>query len=98
MNQRIKEALLNLEWTSQNVANVFKEKYYGKKEVEAWWVADEIGGVYFINDNFYELNQMVDFLKYKFPQKKMFEYMEYNLEMYEKGETPWNIKTYKYVK
>ena len=96
---KIKNAIANWEWTTQEIANLFVEKYYGKRyEVEAWWVGGEVGGVYFINDTFFNLDQMRDFLRFNYPKKKMFDYMDYQLEITEKGEIPWTIEVYKNVK
>jgi len=96
---KIKNAIANWEWTTQEIANLFVEKYYGRKyEVEAWWVGGEVGGVYFINDTFFNLDQMRDFLRFNYPKKKMFDYMDYQLEITEKGEIPWTIEVYKNVK
>lgn len=96
---KIKNAIANWEWTTQEIANLFVEKYYGKRyEVEAWWVADEIGGVYFINDTFFNVDQMKDFLRFNYSKKKMFDYMDYQLDITSKGEIPWTIEVYKNVK
>ncbi len=96
---KIKNAIANWEWTTQEIANLFVEKYYGRKyEVEAWWVGGEVGGVYFINDTFFNVDQMRDFLRFNYPKKKMFDYMDYQLEITEKGEIPWTIEVYKNVK
>lgn len=96
---KIKNAIANWEWTTQEIANLFVEKYYGRKyEVEAWWVGGEVGGVYFINDTFFNLDQMRDFLRFNYPKKKMFDYMDYQLEITGKGEIPWTIEVYKNVK
>lgn len=94
---KIKNAIANWEWTTQEIANLFVEKYFGK-ENDAWWIGNEVGGVLGIGDYFFNVDQMADFLKYNYSKKKMFDYYFYSLEMHEKGEKPWNIKTYKYVK
>lgn len=92
-----KNLIQNYEYMCQEVANQFATKYFGK-EVDSWWVAGEVGRIYFINDYFFNMENMVDFLKYRFSKKKMFDYYEYSLEMQLKNEIPWNIKTYRYVK
>lgn len=71
------------EYFTRDLARYFARKYFGS-DAEAWWVADEIGGVYCINDYFFNLNDMVDFIRYKYSAKKMFEYYEYSLDFLSK--------------
>lgn len=68
---------------TDELAKTFAEKYFGK-DSDQWWVADEIGGVYFINDYFFNLLEMVEFLRYKYTRKMMFDYYEYKLEFEQK--------------
>ena len=76
---------------------LFVDKYFGR-DAESWWVADGIGGVLFVNDYFFDLNDIVEFLKYGYPAKKMFEYYDYRLKLQEKNKYPVNIKNYRYKK
>jgi hypothetical protein len=80
-----------------DVAEYFRLKYFGKNS-ESWWIAEEVGGVFYINDYFFNLKDMVDFIKYKYSSTKMFEYYEYSLGCAEEGVSPINIKNYKKLK
>lgn len=64
------------------LANNFANKYFGK-DAECWWVADEIGGVYYINDYWFSVSEMADFVKYKYTRKEMFGYKNQQTECYE---------------
>jgi len=79
----------------------FVEKYFGKREdVEYYWIADDIGGVLSVADYFFNLSDIVDFIKYRYTRKLMFEYYDYALEYHmqkkhKKDDYLINIKNYK---
>lgn len=89
-----KEILKKWEEETNNLAKHFSKYYFGKYP-EEWWIAEEYGGVYVINDYFFSVQDMADFLRYSYSRDKMFEYMDYRLEKAEKGELTINIKNYK---
>lgn len=73
----------------------FTKRYY--KNPDIYWVADELG-VVSINDEFYSIHDMYEYLKYKYSSKKMFEHYYYAVECGMRGESPVNIKNYKKMK
>ena len=83
------------EEATTNLANYFIAKYFGK-DTDNWWISQDIGGTLCINDYFFNLSDIVDFLKYKYSKKKMFEYYEYALA--KKDKTPVNIQTWIKIK
>ncbi len=88
------------EWerVTNELATEFINKYFDK-DAEYWWVADQIGDVMFINDYFFNLSDMVYFLRYKYSKKYMFNYYEYRLDMDKKKQgTAINIKNWKKLK
>ena len=85
------------EEATENLKLLFVDKYFGK-DAEVYWIADQIGGVLFINDFFFDLSDIVDFLRYNYSLKKMFEYYDYRLRMQEKNQFVINIKNYKKIK
>ncbi len=87
----------NWEMATEKMAQAFARHYFGKN-AEVWWVAEEIGGVLNINDHFFNLNEIVDFLKYNYSVKKMFEYYDYALECHRNGTVKINIKSYRHTK
>ncbi len=81
----------NWEKSSQELAEYFVKKYFGKLEdFDCYWVADEIGGVLVINDYFFNLSSMIDFIRYKYKEKQMFDYYHYSIE----EDSPINIKNW----
>jgi hypothetical protein len=91
------EYLIRWENATNELAYEFRNKYF---DVEDYvdWISDEIGDVAHIGDYFFEVSDMVDFLKYKYPKKKMFEYYDYALKCYENKENPICIRDYKKLK
>jgi len=79
---------------SHQLAIEFVQKYF-TKDAEFWWVNKEKGGVLFVNDYFFNLKDMVDFMRYKYSKKKLFKYYEYMLDTYETREVRINIKNFK---
>lgn len=102
------EQIINCwETETEYLAKYFASRYFGKF-VDAWWVASEIGGVYCVGDYFFNLEDMVDFIRYKYSSKDMFAYYDYKLAFEEKQylanpklskkESPINIKNWKKLK
>jgi len=91
------------DWINEtdNLSEVFITKYFGKmEEVENYWIADEVGGVLVVADYFFNLSDIVDFLRYKYSKDKMFEYYDYALEYHmqkkhKASDYLINIKNYK---
>ena len=80
---------------TENLAQMFSIKYFGKDATEQYWISDEVGGVYAINDYFFSLNDMVEFISNDYPKYRMFEYYDYALTLAMKDEKPINIKNWK---
>lgn len=83
---------------AEQIKDYFVLMYYGKGDHDSYWIADEVGGVFFINDNFYSVNDMVDFLIANYTEKQMFEYYDYRLDAYQKNGMVINIRNYKLLK
>lgn len=78
--EQIQVRLENYREACQAIARAFTIKYFGYN-VETDWVADEIGGVAMISDYFFSMNDMVDYLQYKYGVSKMFEHYNYKLDL-----------------
>lgn len=89
--------LKNWEVVTDQLAEYFAYLYFGT-DTETWWVAGNIGSVYYINDRFFSAQDMVDFIKYKYSAKKMFEYYDYALDLAMEEKIPINIRNYKKLK
>ena len=74
---------------------LFVEKYFGK-DAEYYWIADEVGGCLYVNDRFFNINDIVNFIRYRYTPDQMFEYYDKELESKEKGQDYFpNIKNWK---
>jgi hypothetical protein len=101
------QVIFSWELETDLLARYFAKRYFGK-DVEEWWLADEVSGVYCIGDYFFNLEDMVDFIRYKYTAKDMFAYYDYSLDFQEKEYErnpklvnkmhPINIKNWKKLK
>jgi len=62
----------------EDVADTFTRKYF--KGASYYWIGLEVGGVIEVADRFFSVSDMVDFLRYKYTGKMMFEYYNYERE------------------
>lgn len=92
----LKELLKNIETHAYQLGEEFADKYFGK-DSERWWIAEEIGGVLYINDHFFSLGELMDFTRFSYSKKAMFEYKDYQMECHEKNESPINIKAFRHI-
>lgn len=77
----------------------FIEKYFGKiEDVEYWWVEDNVGEVMYINDQFVDCVDMMQFMELGYTQKDIFAYLDYQVEKGMAGETIVNIRNWKKLK
>lgn len=87
----------NWENTTAVLTAVFRIRYFGRS-AGGYWIANEIGSVYVINDHFFNLDSIADFLRYEYTRKDMFAYYEYSLRCNEKNISPINIKAWRKFK
>ena len=90
-----KEILLNNFYGAVNdLAWFFVDKYFGHNS-DWYWIADEVGVVLEVNDRFFNLNQIVDYLKYKYTSKDMFAHYDESLDNTVRGKDLISIKNWK---
>lgn len=99
---RVQESkiLSQYEKVCENLAKEFASKYF-TKDPEIWFVGDDVTGTVYLNDHFFSINEMYEYLKYKYSSKKMFDRYYDLLSHYEKNNSSEgfpNIKAYKHVK
>mgnify|MGYP003633243368 CR=1 FL=1 len=86
----------------EDVARVFMAKYYSEYEYtqDSYWVADEIGGVFYICDEFYNIDRMIQALELNCPPEKLYEYQDMESEHYQgaNSDKPLRINFKNYVK
>ncbi len=97
MKQLQKAVIEQYEDACNSLRDVFIEKYFGKKtETEFYWIADQIGGCLYINDRFFSVEDLVDFMKCNYTADEMFLYYDKRLESAEGGDDAYiNIKSWK---
>ena len=79
------------------IVDIFVKKYFNK-DAERWWVADEVGSGISIDDCYFSMEDILEYMKYKYSKKKMFERHEYTVDCAFKNISPTNIKNYKKLK
>lgn len=80
------------------LAQQFALKHFKAGPEDCYWVADEVGGVFYVNDYFFSMNDIVDYTKYRYTTKKMLEHYEYVLDTMLKEEKPIiSIRDYKKI-
>jgi hypothetical protein len=87
-----KQILKEWEDASQKLTDCFIDKYFGKDATYVHWVADEIGGIVNINDYFFDLSNITDFLRCGYSKKEMFGYYNYRTD---EGCPTLNIKNWR---
>ena len=79
------------EKATQELADAFVEKYYGK-DADVYWVSDEIGDILVVNDQFWNVGNIVDALRWNCSEERLFEWYELFIES---SETPRvNLRNY----
>jgi hypothetical protein len=83
---------------TDKLAKSFTKHYFGK-DAEMWWIAGQVGGVLFINDRFYSIQDIVDYIQYKYSEKDMFDHHDEMLRRAEKGMSiDANIKNWRQLR
>ena len=98
-----KQLLKEYDLAVDNLAKYFIKKYFGKDyslEDDAFWIGslDEDREVLAVNDYFFNLENIVDFLRYNYTKGEMFAYYGYELDCYDKHKSPINIKNWRNFK
>ena len=91
------EQLTNWEKATNELAKYFIKRYFGK-DTENWWVGSEIGDVIFINDFFFSIQDITQFIRRNYSEEDIFKFYDLRLEKQTKGETFININHWKKLK
>jgi len=79
------------------LAKAFVKKHFEENdfiEPLQWWVGDDIGGVYCVNDYYFDVDFMTTALKNKATLGQVIDYYDLSLEAYENSKTIANFKNY----
>ena len=69
------DKLKQWELATQNLVNEFAKKHYSE-DPYTFWVADEVGGVFHVNDDWYSLDRIVEALRYDATYKQLQDYAQ----------------------
>ena len=101
-----KNSILFWEIATNIIKDIFVKRYFGKDLSDVYWIAGEVGTVLVVNDYFFSLDDMINYLRYHYSSKMMFKHYQYVLDISMKNsesknkfeEYPINIKNYKKLK
>ena len=92
-----KDILTNWNTATQMLADAFVEKYYGEDATYTYWVGGEVGDIFFINDDFYDVTRMRQALELNATLEQLQDYQEMEMEIEARPKV--NFKNYvKYYK
>ena len=91
-NYKMKQPKVLTEWekATEKLTRLFLERYFGDEpsDWEYYWVAGEIGRVLYINDSFFDLDRIVEAIKYKATPEQLFDYQELEIDLARKNKKP----------
>ena len=64
---------------TEMLTEYFVERYFGK-DADWFWIAGDVGGCIEVGDYFFNLANIVDFIRYKYTRKQMFEWYNYIID------------------
>ena len=73
----------------------FEHRYFGTNSDDSYWVADVIGEVYSIADYFFNMSDMVNYVRYSYTNDQMFEHYDYALDKAMANKTVVCIRDFK---
>jgi len=97
MKDTIDISLKYWERATQDLMAHFVEKYFGV-DADTYWIAGEVGKVLYVNEYFFSMTDIVDFIKYKYTPKQMFAYYDYKMTLPVQGRCQICIRDWKKIK
>ena len=83
----MKKDLQNWYKATDKLAKSFADYYFGDA-TDVYWISDDVGSVLVINDYFFGMTDIVDYIQYKYSEKDMFDHNEWRAEETMKDGTP----------
>jgi len=69
------------EKATNDITALFIRKYFCSiRDAEHYWIADQIGGVLYVNDYFFNLDRIIEAIKYDASSEDLFAYYDLELE------------------
>jgi len=94
-----KQKLKEYDLIVDNLVKEFVEKYFDKDYIfdkDYYWVGqDEDREVLAVSDYFFNIEDIISFIRYEYTEKEIFDYYEYRLD---EKKSPINIKNWKRLK
>jgi len=100
---KIKQLLTNWDKATDDLARVFVDKYFFKEYVyddDYYWIGtqDEDREVLAVNDYFFDLDDIVSFIRYNYTKKDLFKFYDYRSDCHAENKTYINIKNWRKLK
>lgn len=86
----MKQPKVLTEWekATEKLTQHFIEIFFKDVPTEKWWVGGDIGGCVSINDYFFDLDRIVEAIKYKATPEQLFDYQELEIDLARKNKKP----------
>jgi hypothetical protein len=92
-----KELIREYEMIAESIGAYFCSKYFDTDDF--YWVADDrIDGPLHVNDHFFSLEDMLNYMRYKYTPHQMFMHYQYSLEEATQERRPVCIRDWKKLK
>lgn len=89
------DILINYYNSCEELANYFVKRYFGK--VDYYWIGNRIGTVIEVADDFFDMNDMAEFIKNRYTRKQLFDYYDARMDKQMKDETFYSIEVWKQI-
>jgi len=91
-----KNLIKEFEIIAESIGAYFCSKYFDTDDF--YWVGKQIGGMLEINDCWFSLDDMLNFMRYNYTKKQMFDYYDYALNVKTDDKYPICIRDWKKLK
>lgn len=91
MKKKTKDVIAKYEDACNGVALLFADTYFDTYDMD--WIGDDVGGVLGINDYFFNMEDMLTFLKENATKDEVFDYYDANITAHVTG---GRIGTFRY--
>jgi hypothetical protein len=93
------KVLENWEKATNELLKQFLDKYFNEEDYEPdwYWISNAIGETVEINDYFFNLDRIVEAIRYNASKKKLFDFYDLELD-YAMNHKPMEINFYHYLK